>query len=244
MSRRVVAHHVSFPDRRSLKPLALAMVTLCGIAATSVLAADGEPPAATGPGEVIVVPQQPEEPEAPAAAPQPAPAPKPTARPAGQAKPLAATGAPAKPTTTARNELTKREQDVVDANPEHDLVICMAGCGSGPPRILFKRPKLGENDSGNYIGLAAVKNTPGTGGTAQTEDEVICIAGCNGAAGTVIWRGMKVAWLGETSRDQLMAALREVHEQLKVDRQRIANGRRWMTTEAREELDRALSATP
>ncbi|MFM9938076.1 MAG: hypothetical protein ACKVP7_01105 [Hyphomicrobiaceae bacterium] len=130
-------------------------------------------------------------------------------------------------------------QNAIDAHPDHDLVICMGGCGTGPGRIIWRRPRLLDNDSNSMPGVQEAKG----GGTAivQGDEEIVCIAGCRGPAGTVVWRGLRVAWLGETSREELTAALREVHQLLLARAEPAPIERRWMNAEARQHLTTALT---
>lgn len=154
------------------------------------------------------------------------------------------TGRPGDPKTARRGSaeaeeppevLPKAVQAVVDAHPQHDLVLCMGGCGGAQGRIIWQRPRIKPGETDSIPGL--LQATAGGGAAAPGSDDIICVAGCNGSSGTVLWRGLRVAWLGETSREDLAAALREAHAQLNQGKLE----RRWMNTDAREHLGAAMT---
>ena len=103
------------------------------------------------------------------------------------------------------------------------MVICLAGCAGGHGSILWQRNRTrfvetvdgagGLNLLRGSIGRAREPADAATEVVHQAE-AVICLAGCNGPVGLVVWRGMRLAWIRDESKADLMAALRKLGDRL------------------------------
>lgn len=139
------------------------------------------------------------------------------------------------------------------ADPGRDVVICIAGCGRGPMIVAVQRPrepKLQTMASGGPdTATAGTRDDPSMpavsraasggampGPTPPTFGDVVCIAGCPGAPGQIVYRGARLAWIDEDAGEELRAALRAVADRLSRPPEEQANPRQWMSAGAREAL--------
>ena len=151
-------------------------------------------------------------------------------------------------------------QAVLAANPGREIVICLAGCSGGHGSVLWQRSRTRfvETIDGT-AGLALLRGTMGeaSGNTtragrtepdvAPQAEAVICLAGCTGPVGVVIWRGMRLAWIRDERKQDLMAALRRLGDRLiaqeAADQQTEVLGlkpRNWVGTAAKDGLQAAF----
>lgn len=179
---------------------------------------------------------------------------------------------PGKAITTSEGEFTTRKVRTIDsekvksvlaAHPDQELIICIAGCKEGlegHASILAQRPvtdrlKFAALLSAGVAGLRSLnaasgaKGDPGPGDAGAngqdakaSYEEVICLAGCNGPVGMVVWRGMRLIWISNERREDLKAALTSLAERLAAAEAQRAHGigRTWLSIEARNELMNAL----
>ena len=89
-----------------------------------------------------------------------------------------------------------RVRSILAAHPNQFVVICVAGC-DGKPRAVQVLPRPVERRVGQFVPSAAKmgKLVPGpqrqgasAGSMAATENDVVCIAGCNSKPGQVLQR--------------------------------------------------------
>jgi hypothetical protein len=120
----------------------------------------------------------------------------------------------------------RRVEVIVAAHPDKDAVICLAGCGGGPRLVALRTREAAPisaagagGDSGRRL-LPAMSTTTAAEGAAPTVEptpdvaDVICVAGCAGAPGEVVHRGVRLTWIDRGPGEELKAALRTVAERL------------------------------
>ena len=152
------------------------------------------------------------------------------------------------------------------AHPEHELVICLAGCKDGHGSVLWHRARrissaTMDAPAADLAGMArperwfagGTENAPKPAAaaddgptTAPTADSIVCVAGCHGPVGVVVWRGMRLAWIRDAHKDDLMTSLRRLADRLtEYDAARTAAGapRTWVAQAARDGLLSAFAVT-
>jgi hypothetical protein len=89
-----------------------------------------------------------------------------------------------------------RVRSILAAHPHQFVVICVAGC-DGKPKAVQVLPRPVEGRVGQFVPTAAAPGKPAygpqrpgasQGSMAATEDDVICLAGCNSKPGHVLQR--------------------------------------------------------
>ena len=89
-----------------------------------------------------------------------------------------------------------RVRSILAAHPNQFVVICVAGC-DGKPKAVQVLPRPVERRVGQFVPSAAKMGKPASGpqrsGTAAgsmaaTENDVVCLAGCNSKPGQVLQR--------------------------------------------------------
>ena len=151
-------------------------------------------------------------------------------------------------------------QAVLAANPGREMVICLAGCKSGHGSILWHRPRLVETvDGAGGVGSTGASANPvaapaASSATVETAtlgsqpDAVVCVAGCNGPVGVVVWRNMRFAWVRDEHKENLAAALRRIGDRLAAQNEvaptvkepPVPNTRVWVGAAARDGLQAAF----
>lgn len=137
----------------------------------------------------------------------------------------------------APEPLSPAMKAVVEAHPEHELVLCMAGCGSGQPRILWQRTRIQPGETDTIPGV--LKASDAVAAEAPVNPEIICVAGCNGPSGSVLWRGVSAAGLGERPAIAMMHGILETTQ---TGALLSASERSWMQPDARSHLSAAMTA--
>lgn len=148
---------------------------------------------------------------------------------------------------------------VLAAHPEHDLIICVAGCKNGREghaSIIAQRPhaerfKFAALMNGGLAGLRSLATeqavTPDRIPEAVNveQEEIICLAGCNGPVGMIVFRGMRMLWISKERSADLKDALRSLAERLAAaETQKEQGGRQWLGVEASHQLMNALGGQP
>ena len=91
------------------------------------------------------------------------------------------------------------------ANPGRTLIICLAGCRPDrQPSVVFQRTQMFAAVAAVEAGGISVETTGVP--VAQSSDAIICIAGCDGPVGIVVWRGMRFAWVKPEAGESLQQA--------------------------------------
>lgn len=161
----------------------------------------------------------------------------------------------------ASGDADKRVGVILAAHPDRDLVICLAGCGGGPKLVALRARQTVEQvvaaaAAGGRIAPASATVPAGSSATPVGSDgalppatfgDVICLAGCGGAPGGILQRGVRMSWVGSGASGELAAALRSVadrlaarkHEGTGVPAAEIpeAANRIWVSAHARRLLD-------
>ena len=127
------------------------------------------------------------------------------------------------------------------AHAGSELIICVAGCkGAGKPMVLLRLPTPAVSASASAAApphalaagnasLAALRASPG-------DETVICIAGCLGSSGTIVWRGRQLAWIERGARDQLWRAMASLADGLQARLAAPDGNRVWVAPAARDRL--------
>lgn len=120
---------------------------------------------------------------------------------------------------------------ILAAHPDRDLVLCLAGCGDGMSIVqIRKRPQI----------MAAVSElipTAGAPGHTPTGD-VICIAGCVGAPGKVVFTNVRLSWISDDGSNEIKAALRAIASRI-IESEGLTIddfARSWVSIAARDQL--------
>ena len=147
---------------------------------------------------------------------------------------------------------SKAVEEVIAANPGRELIICLAGCKAGHASIIWQRPAPVAlvDGSGGLAGLRRsrfdeARSIPSKVATNSegSADVVVCIAGCDGPVGLVVYRGMRLAWIRDDRREYLAEALRRIGERLaKADQLEasVQPQRAWVADTARAGLTAAM----
>ena len=143
-------------------------------------------------------------------------------------------------------------QQLIAANPGRELIICVAGCKAGHASIIWQRPAAVAlvDGGGGFAGLRStrfdeaqsVPSKVSTDGENST-DVVVCIAGCDGPVGLVVYRGIRLAWIRDDRKEYLAEALRRIGERLAKADQLEASAqpqRAWVADTARAGLAAAM----
>lgn len=127
-------------------------------------------------------------------------------------------------------------------HPDRELILCLAGCGGGTS-IVAIRPRSRVMATGEF--LPASGQTVDDAGRPSAGD-VICLAGCLGAPGSVVHRNVRLSWLGEDGSGRIKAALRAIADRiLAEDGHDSGRGPRvsaWVSAVARDGLLPSASA--
>ncbi len=150
---------------------------------------------------------------------------------------------------------------VLAAHPGREMIICLAGCKFGQASILSNHPEhLQTVDASGGLGMAVFLGDGDLSPTSapaqiaaadpdQQSNEAVCVAGCAGPLGVVVWRGMRLAWVREDRKEDLMSALRRIGDRLARQdasqahaQEAAALPRVWVGAAARESLSAAFGA--
>ncbi len=115
-------------------------------------------------------------------------------------------------------EHDRRVGVILAAHPDRDVLICLAGCGGGGPKLVAVRNRPAAVVAAAIPAQRELKPASATmvapGGAAISEHaqppvgDVICIAGCVGAPGEVVQQAVRLTWIGQGASEDLKSALR------------------------------------
>lgn len=151
---------------------------------------------------------------------------------------------------------------ILAAHPDRDVLICLAGCGGGGPKIVSLRPhtvavaamtrdtaqarELRPSSGDMPVRSAPAKsNGPSALEVQPAVGDVICLAGCIGAPGEVVQQAVRLTWINQSANTELRAALRDLTDRLIAQEAEAAaskastgaGGRHaWMSDDARRML--------
>lgn len=126
---------------------------------------------------------------------------------------------------------------ILAAHPDRDVLLCLAGCGDGGPKVVSIRSRVSESAAGtSALGVdqtsdrplvmqlssaeipARQKPAPEQGRqTIQDQPEVgdvICLAGCIGKPGEVVQASVRLTWIDRSASKELRSALRGLADRL------------------------------
>lgn len=144
---------------------------------------------------------------------------------------------------------------IIAAHPDRDVLICLAGCGGGGPKLVAVRNRPAAIVAAAIPAQRELKPVSATmvapGGAAISEHaqppvgDVICIAGCIGAPGEVVQQAVRLTWIGQGASEDLKSALRgladrvmarEAAAQVADARDGLAARQAWVSDHARRML--------
>ena len=150
---------------------------------------------------------------------------------------------------------------ILAAHPDRDVLICLAGCGSGGPKIVALR-QHGVAIAATAMGALPSRELRPSSGEAPRRDtpdpspgqpapsalpavgDVICLAGCVGNPGEVVQQAVRLTWIDQNASEELRTALRGLARRLIAQDDAVASrmhegssGRHaWMSDDARRML--------
>jgi len=151
------------------------------------------------------------------------------------------------------------------ANPNSALIICLAGCGpAGVPKVIYERSREQPVVAGAASMTAppaqdgrtrsGVHGTAGSADGAATQDgaadaevnEIVCLAGCNGPVGVVVFRGQRFAWISNDKKHAVLQSFAELAKSAATASAATAptepaSQRTWVTASARAGLAHGLA---
>lgn len=144
---------------------------------------------------------------------------------------------------------------ILAAHPDRDVLICLAGCGGGGPKLVAVRNRPAVVVAAAVPAQRELKPAsttmvaPGSATISEQAQpavgDVICIAGCAGAPGEVVQQGVRLTWIGQGASEDLKSALRglanrlmarEVEAQAAQARDGLAARQAWVSDHARRML--------
>lgn len=148
----------------------------------------------------------------------------------------------------ASGERDPRVRVLLAPHPDRDVVICLAGCGSGPKLVAVRdrRTPIAEPGALSPAIVVAAEGAPVTAIPAAAEStpetgDVICIAGCPGGPGGVVHKGVRLTWINEDAGAEVKIALRALAERLEAGGAAAAPAsraasREWVSARGRDLL--------
>lgn len=110
-------------------------------------------------------------------------------------------------------------------HPDSSVIICMAGCGPQPSivEVMSKAESLNAGEIGEFEPNSADAAENANNGAVPAEGAVVCIAGCNGKRGEVLYKNSRLTWLGDENGEKLKAALRVIAARLASNEEAAAS---------------------
>lgn len=102
-------------------------------------------------------------------------------------------------------------------HPDSSVVICMAGCGPQP--TIVQVVARGEESSVSNVGEMSQNAAGETGAKSPAAGAVICIAGCKGKRGEIIFKSTRLSWLTGGQSAELKDAIRRIAERVAAGEQ-------------------------
>lgn len=138
---------------------------------------------------------------------------------------------------TPNGEHDSRVGAILAAHPDRDVLICLAGCGGGGPKVVTIREagvpvtikvaaEAGKNAPQRQLRPTSGKQPhpmPGVAAAAPAVEDsnsrpaigdVICLAGCIGAPGEVVQEAVRLTWIDPSTNQELRNALRGLADRL------------------------------
>jgi hypothetical protein len=96
---------------------------------------------------------------------------------------------------------------VLAAHPDRDLILCLAGCGGGTSIVEIRRRPL-------KVAASTAQFVPASGGGKPQTGDIICLAGCVGRVGEVVYRDVRLSWIDNEGSSIVKAALRAIADRV------------------------------
>ena len=119
-------------------------------------------------------------------------------------------------------------------HPDSSVIICIAGCGAQPSIVQV----VANADTVN-VGEQGEMEQNSTGAAGPAAGAVVCIAGCQGKRGEVIFKSTRLSWLSDEQGKAMKDVIRAIADRLASNEQAAslsAEARHWMSNAAREAL--------
>lgn len=119
-------------------------------------------------------------------------------------------------------------------HPDSSVIICIAGCGAQPSIV-----QVVANADVVNVGDQGEMEQNSTGAAAPAAGAVVCIAGCQGKRGEVIFKSTRLSWLSDEQGKAMKDVIRGIADRLASNERAAslsAEARSWMSTAAREAL--------
>jgi hypothetical protein len=117
--------------------------------------------------------------------------------------------------------------------PEHDVVLCLAGCGGPGISIveIRRKPQVLAASFPEMVPSSSGRQLPISG-------DVVCLAGCTGHPGQVVFRNARLSWINDEGGETIKSALRAIASRLIAAEGLTLELRRvdWMSAGARSHL--------
>jgi hypothetical protein len=127
----------------------------------------------------------------------------------------------------------KRIAPVLALHSEHDVVLCLAGCGGPGISIveIRRKPQVLAASFSEMVPHSSGRKLPISG-------DVVCLAGCTGSPGQVVFRNVRLSWINDEGSETIKTALRAIAGRLIAAEGLALEPRRvdWMPAGARSHL--------
>lgn len=98
---------------------------------------------------------------------------------------------------------------ILAAHPDRDLILCLAGCGKGISVVeVRRRSQVLAAVTAEMIPASASLQATGSSG------DVVCIAGCDGKPGVVVFKNVRLSWISDEGSTQVKQALRAIADRI------------------------------
>lgn len=119
-------------------------------------------------------------------------------------------------------------------HPDSSVIICIAGCGAQPSIV-----QVVANADVVNVGEQGEMEQNSTAASGPAAGAVVCIAGCQGKRGEVIFKSTRLSWLSDEQGKAMKHVIRAIADRLASNEQAAslsAEARAWMSNAAREAL--------
>lgn len=122
-------------------------------------------------------------------------------------------GLNSKPETVNRDfgiaDRDPRIAPILAAHPDRDLILCLAGCGKGISVVDVRR-------HAQPLSAVVAEMVPTSSSLRQAPSaaDVVCIAGCVGKPGEVVFKNVRLSWISDEGNTQVKQALRAIADRI------------------------------
>ena len=127
------------------------------------------------------------------------------------------------------------------------IVLCLAGCPRTKHAIIWQRPMPAYAAAvTGGVSLTSDRQDEPQARAESADDAVTCVAGCRGPVGVVVFRGMRLAWIGKDKGEMLESSLAELGRRLaaSLSEEAQTTPRAWIGRSATDSLFSAFTGAP